>query len=341
MRCSLLFLLSLCACLFSLEPMTSRNELNGSVDSKNFDVFASFIFWTAKEAGADCWAEVITTHGSASSNILKSIPFNWDPGFKVGIGYKQPEWDIQTYYTWFYTLGKDSVSSLPGSVLSTFLGNFYIDNEQGSGINGPPYQKASIDWSIRFHMFDCELARLFLISESLTLRPFFGAKGGWIHQAIHTKWYNPDLSAIQFLGSPDYSVGTEKLNNNFWGIGPQFGVHTKWLLLTKQKQSFYLLSDLSGAIMWGHWSFGDIFENSIQQKTVIDFAPLNYGASMIRSFLGCGWETCFSNQSSLSLKLGYETQFWLNQLQFYSFVAGRFANALTLQGGTFALLFDY
>lgn len=44
--------------------------------------FSDLIVWTAKEAGADCWAEVINTSGSSSSNDLKEVRFGWDPGFR-------------------------------------------------------------------------------------------------------------------------------------------------------------------------------------------------------------------------------------------------------------------
>ena len=333
----------------STSPLNIQDNGNEQLESsdpksKNFDVFASFLIWTAREAGTDCWAEVLTTTGSASSNVLEPVHFGWDPGYQVGIGYgkNRSQWNTQAYYTWFYTRAADAVASTPGSVHSTFMGNFYVDNPQGGGISGPAYQRASIDWDIRFNMFDWELGRNFCIGQALALRPFLGVKGGWIHQTIQTKWYNPDLSAPPFLGSPYYSVGIEKLHNNFWGLGPQAGINTKWYLVAKQNRLFYLISDFSGAMMWGHWSFGDVFENTIQQQVLVDFAPLNSGASMLRSFMGLGWETSFpQNQFHLSLKVGYETQFWLDQLQFYSFVAGRFANALTLQGGTFEFCLDY
>lgn len=319
-------------------------SINSGLEFGNFDLFASLIVWTAREAGSDCWAEVITTEGSASSNVLRPVHFDWDPGFKVGVGYgiKESRWDTQAYYTWYNTCGKDSVSSAPGTVHSTFTGNFYVDNAHGSGISGPAYQKASIDWGIHFNIFDWELGHNFYISKALDLRPFLGAKGGWIYQSIDTKWYNPDLSTLQFLGSPYYSVGTEKVNNNFWGLGPQAGINTKWLLFAKQGQSFNIIGDFSGAMMWGHWSFGDVFQNTIGQEVFVDFASLNNGATMMKSFLGFGFDTYFrKNRFHLSLKLGYEAQFWLDQLQFYSFVGGRLVNTLTLQGGTLEFCLDY
>ncbi|HSX03600.1 MAG TPA: Lpg1974 family pore-forming outer membrane protein [Rhabdochlamydiaceae bacterium] len=308
-------------------------------ECRDFNVFASLIVWTVREAGADCWAEVITTSSSTFSNDLREVDFDWDPGYRVGISYgmMHDQWDTQAYYTWFKTTGKDHVSSLPGAVHSTFLGNFYIDNQDGKGLSGPSYQEASIQWTIHFNMFDWELGRNFWVSNSLAIRPFVGVKGGWIDQSIHSKWQDPALSATLF-----FNTGTENLKNNFWGIGPAAGINTRWNLFNFGCHSFDLFGDFSGAIMWGHWTFGDLFKNDIDQVVSVDLNPIKSGASMLRTFMGFSWKAFFSqNRTQFSAKLGYEMQFWLDQLQFYSFVGGRLNNELTLQGGTLEFCFDF
>lgn len=307
--------------------------------SRDFDLFADLLVWTAREAGADCWAEAFTTEGASTSNELREVHFGWDPGFRVGIGYgaKHDEWDTQASYTWFHTRGKNHVSGEPGTVHSTFLGNFYIDNFDGSGITGPAYQSARVNWTIRFNMFDWELGRRFCVSKSLYLRPFVGAKGGWIHQSIHSKWKNPNLSGAQF-----FNLGIENIKNDFWGIGPEAGINTKWMLVSRESQFFSLFGDFSGALMWGHWSFSDLFKNTIDQKVKVNLQNINSGASMFRALMGFEWDAHFNDETCcLSTKLGYEMQFWLDQLQFYSFTGGRLDNELTLQGGTIELRLDF
>lgn len=302
------------------------------------DLFAQLIVWTAKEAGADCWAEVLTETPSAKSNDILGVDFGWDPGFRVGIGYGMlhDEWDTKAYYTWFHTKGKDSVSGSPGSVHSSFLGNFYVNNVTGAGLSGPAYQAASIDWTIHFDLFDWELGRSFWVSKSLSMRPFVCVKGGWIHQSIHSVWENPALSAPVY-----FFIGTEDLKNNFWGIGPGAGLGTEWNLF-QGDSSFYLFGDFSAALMWGHWSFKDRFQDSLPQHVSIHLQPINGGASTLRTFMGFGWDfVCKKRCTQISAKLGYEMQFWLDQLQFYSFTGGRLVNELTLQGGTFEILFDF
>ncbi len=301
------------------------------------NLFADLLVWTAREAGSDCWAEVIHSDSSSSSNDLHEVHFKWDPGLRIGVGYgmKHDRWNTQAHYTWFKTRGTDHISSSPGTVHSSFLGNFYLNNPSGTGLSGPTYQKARILWTILFNLFDWEVGRNCWISRSVAMRPFLGAKAGWIHQSMHSKWEHPNLSSPQF-----FNLATENLKNNFWGIGPEFGINTKWILISGQRQLFHLLGDFSGALMWGHWSFGDVFNNDLQQKILINLQDINSGAWTLRAFMGFGWDVHFSTQC-LRTKLGYEMQFWFDQLQFYSFTGGRLDNELTLQGGTFEICFDF
>lgn len=340
---AVLFVISLSAAELPSTEQTCANESQSKsakipTNCRDLDFFADLIVWTAREAAADCWAEVITSDTSSSFNELEEVHFGWDPGFRVGLGFgvHHDQWNTRAYYTRFHTRGKDSISKKPGTVHSTFLGNFYVDNASGAGLSGPSYQKASINWTIHFNMFDLELGRNFWINKWFTIYPFLDVKVGWIHQFINSKWENPDLIAEKF-----YNIGRENLKNNFWGIGPGVGINTKWNLFSNQNR-FYLFGDFFGALMWGHWSFSDIFENDLKQQVSVDLNKIKSGASMVRTFMGLGWDVNLrQNRCHFSTKLGYEMQFWLDQLQFYSFTGGRLSNALTLQGGTLEFYFGF
>ena len=315
------------------------SETDGPACSPRFNIFAAFLLWTAREAGADAWAEAIVSEPSSISNDLQQVDFRWDPGFRVGLGYfmKSNPWDTKFYYTRFHTTGKDDASRGPGSIHSTFLGNFYVDNPLGLGISGPSYESASINWRIHYDIFDWELGCRLSLSKSLVLRPFVGVKGGWINQHIHTKWNNPDLPADEF-----FNEGIEDIENDFWGIGPDLGIDTKWILGSFRNQAFSLFGDFSGALMWGHWSFSDEFSNDLNQKVDVNLQDINSGATMVRAFMGLGWDAKIKKGCKrVTMRLGYEMQFWFNQLQYYSFTGGRLDNQLTLQGGTLEFCLDF
>ena len=72
-----------------------------------------------------------------------------------------------------------------------------------------------------FNIFDWELGRNFWVSKALSLRPFLGLKGGWIHQSIHTKWQNP--TRVNPRKGPLIPFTTEKRKpkKQFLGYWPQ------------------------------------------------------------------------------------------------------------------------
>jgi len=302
------------------------------------NVFAHLLVWTAREVAPDDWAEVIIQTEQRSSNTLRPVKFHYDPGFRVGVGHMMAydQWDVKAYYTRFHTEGKDRVTSVPGSVRSTFLGNFYVRNSTGSGLSGPGYRKARIRWDIDYDILDGELGRNFWVSRYLSLRPFLGVRGGWIDQKVRSKWEDPTLTE-----GPFFTKGKETIENDFWGVGPAGGIETKWAFFCGRNE-LYVFGDLSGALMWGHWSFRDVYSNDVGDRVTVTSDDLDGGASMIRSFAGLGWDFRFKEgRYRLRARAGYEMQVWFNQLQYYSFVGGRLGNSLTLQGGTLELQLDF
>ena len=313
-------------------------------ESTSFVIFADLLVWNVQESGSENWAEVITG-GSGAPELcdIRSVDFDWNAGFRVGLSYgmKHDQWDTGLCYTRFLTSGNDHVSSSPNSIFSAYLGNFYVDNPTGAGINGLAYQKASMQWTIHFNIFDWELGRNYWVSKALSLRPFLGLKGGWIHQLIQTKWQHPTLPPAPPPFKP-FNKGRESLKNNFWGVGPSGGLNTKWKVLTTQNHSLSLFGDFSGAIMYGHWAFNDVYRNDIKQKVSVKLSDNTSAAAMFKLAMGFGWDANFSSERyRFSSRLGYEAQFWLDQLQLYIFDTGRLNNLLTLQGGTLEFCFDF
>jgi hypothetical protein len=308
--------------------------------SNNVGFFADFLFWWFSESGTDNWAQNINNVMFAPTGRIDIFPvdFHWEPGFRIGVNYdwQQGQWDTQLYYTWYRTVGSDHVSG--NEITSSFLGNFYINNANGAGISGPKYRKAAIRWRILYNIFDWDIGRSFLMSRALSMRPFIGLRGGWIDQKINSKWEDPILTESQ----PVFTVATENLKNDFWGIGPSAGLNTKWILGHVKEHSFSLFGDFSTALMFGHWSFSDTYKNNTPAEVNYKVSSVNGLATMFKSTMGLKWEVYFNQRRShFALRLGYEMQFWLDQLQYNSFNTGRFNNELTLEGGTIDFRVDF
>lgn len=301
--------------------------LSSSMLQAETEAFADFFIWCANVCSAENWGQVFTASGSTTNVDLLPVSFGCDYGFRLGFDYLSCHdgWDIKVFYTGYRTVGKDSAST-EGEITSAFLGNFYINNADGLNL-GPSYRNASIRWKIVFNMFDAEIGRSFCATDCLSLRPFIGLKGGWINQTIDTTWKDPTNPALVF------TEAIENLENDFWGIGPSAGLNMDWFLFATQCHRFSLFNDLSGALMFGHWTLKDRYRNDGPEKVTIDFPGINGAATTVRDFVGLAWKregecVCFT------VRIGYEAQVWLGQLKLYTLNVGRLDNVLTLQGGT-------
>ena len=293
---------------------------------ENIDIFADALYWYTSET-ID-WSFTIAPNQNFEKTVYKTISFDWDPGFRVGLGYNMhhDQWDTQIYYTRFQTSVKDHAS---GAVTSAFLAARLSLLE--------PFQTGKVNFNLLFNMFDWDLGRSFFVSKSLSLRPYIGAKGGWINQKLHTKWTTPNL-----LGPGTLFTATEHVKNNFRGGGPKGGVNGKWILGNVNRHVFSLIGNLAAAYMWGHWTLRDEFTDVLLTTTSINMKDRNFGAFMLQMLMGFGWDFDFDkNRSHFALKLGYEIQDWFSQFQVFTNTSGTQNNDLIFQGLTLDLRFDF
>jgi hypothetical protein len=305
------------------------SQLEAVAPSQNWDLSGECLFWYASEQASSNWANATVTTvksvGFVDEVNVAVAAFDWDYGFRVGagrtLGYDQ--WDIQLYWARFHTVAQSHIPTT-----NALINTVYLEFD-GSFLHGDQFlgKGASVNWSLLFNMFDWELGRTSQLSRALFMRPFIGIKGGWIDQTIH--------ATIDLVTS----MGKEKLENNFWGIGPSGGVNTTWEMGRISAQAFNLLGDFVAATMWGNWDVTDIYTNSGSKLPVTVDMP-SLGALMLRGFLGIGWST-HTCRTRLAVKLGYEMQIWFNQLRLPSLQQLPLHGDLTLQGGTLNVRFDF
>jgi hypothetical protein len=294
------------------------------IDSNKWDLWGSATLWQAQQEGTD-WA--YEDRNEEDKVVFKHVDFEWEWGFKVGIGYnmmKHDEWDTQFYYTWFRA-NEEANAGLPvGRIIP-----LYMFNQE---INGSDFKSGEIHWKINYNMFDWELGRGYMVSKHLALRPHVGVKGGWIYQNLHGHFtaFSNERAAY-------------KAKNHFWGVGPSGGINTKWELGNWETHFFSLFGDFSGAWMYGHWNVSHEYQDSDLVEVEFENLGRNLGAVTLQAFIGFGWDTNFNDdQCHFSMRLGYEVQHWFNQLKF--FPPGdlyRYNFDLTLQGGTLDVRFDF
>jgi len=302
------------------------------ISCSNLDVFANVLYLHATQT-VD-WADVaFIDNPNRQKHAFKGVAFGWDPGFRVGIGYNMEYdgWDTQFSYTWFRTRTSEYIRPSHGIVKPSYWGFTTFLTE--SFISG------QLHWNIKFNMLDWDLGRPFWLSEDLSIRPLIGLKGGLIDQTIFTNWQNP---TIFFPFTETTLVATENLKQNFRGLGPKGGIRCKWVLGNIDKYSFSLLGDFEAAFLWGHWKFKDHFKDNFLVAVNTRVANRNFGALMLQSLIGFGFDFNFRNDlSHFSFKMGYEIQDWFSAYQLFDDNTGQHNNDLILQGLNLNFRLDY
>jgi hypothetical protein len=280
---------------------------------RTFDVFAKAFYWYTSETND--WAYTRASTDNNVTAIYQTFVFDWAPGFSVGLGYNMDRdlWDTQASYTWFHSKATANAGDF-GTITPGYLAARLSGTE--------PYITGRGSLTVHYNMFDWDIGRKYLVSEYLSLRPSIGIKGGWINQAIHTKWFKPGFT------------GTETLTQTFQAGGAKSGIAGKWCFGNLRKQAFSLLGLFDFAYLWGHWSIHDTFTSSSSTTLyTLQTTPRNYGSVSFHSFFGLAWDYN-STRTHLELKLGYEIEDWLNQCQFFTNIAGGENSDLVLQGIT-------
>ena len=337
-------LLNLSISAFAAQPTSASIKLANtpaptaeisSIPDNSIFVFADLLQWKAREDAANNWAQIITPAGRNQDAEVIGVPFKWDTGFRVGMGYNAHDnWDGQIYYTGYHTSANDSVAA--SNVYSPYLGNFWIDNNNGAGV-GPYYQAANVKWTIDYDTLDLALGHTFHIKNIVDLHPLLGLKLATINQNINTNWYNPTSETNMVTV---FTEANESIDNDFSGVGPSVGLDVSFFLYQSSRYTLNLIGDFSGALLWGNWSFKYYYTNNAPATVTIDNSEFTGAAPMISGFLGIGW-TGHYNTVDTTIRLGYEQQVWYNQLQFYSLNGGRLNEQLSLQGGDLSICINF
>ena len=155
------------------------------------------------------------------------------------------------------------------------------------------------------------------------LRPIIGLRGGWIDQSIDTA----------FQGSQSV---TENIKNDFTGIGPKVGIDGKLTVAGDDDYQLNVVANFASAYLWGHWDIKDVLYDSNGRMIDIATKDRHEGELALQALLGVSLD-----YKQLSVKLGYEINDYLNQMQIFDDASGGHKNDLILQGVTLRFTYHF
>ena len=148
-------------------------------DGADLFITADALYWKAEEDGLEFVEkqfEDIAFPPNYTNGKILNPHFDWNWGFRVGLGYNTPHdgWDLYLNWVRFKSRGhEDAEVNPPAGIASQtlFASNGFDMNDGG---NSDDVQRAETDWHLKLNLLDFELGREFFVSKWLTLRPFAG-----------------------------------------------------------------------------------------------------------------------------------------------------------------------
>jgi hypothetical protein len=291
----------------------------------------------------------------------------WSPGFKLGLGWMQEQWDAKLSWAWLTNHSHRTINAVTTSALDistglsgtenglgiygTFLGEWlpadvqsFIDEVPVQLVNPGPFTKAKLSSNLFYTTIDAETGYS-IFGKINTVRFLFGARSAIINRHVKADYtgYSNLGSLLTFVPTINgFTSGSYKGKNNFWGIGPRFGVYDElaW------RCGIRLFGQFSSALLYGTMSESNTsslydFANGVSTLFggTRSHTPRKWvSAGNIQGLFGLGWKKSFCN-FDFGVTATWESNLWLMP-SLSSPIYDRDAD-LTLNGVNIALEFKY
>lgn len=244
-------------------------------------ISADLLYWRAFQDGLDiCIPTDVSNNVLPDGRIIstfvgkgKDPRFEWNPGFRIGAGYKFAcsNWDLGVLWTHFNSKAHRSLC-----------------NEN------------SLKWKIDLDVVDLLIAYQYNCNSCFTFRPYIGVRGARIDQKLRLGEL-PNSTTFAIAG--ENLVGTDN-KHKFIGVGPLAGLEAD--LDIGCGFSVYM----NGAVSWLYGHNDVRLTNSLATVDVIDFCSIKNEISSTLlgadASLGVRWQTCFCTNKQFYLQFGYE-----------------------------------
>lgn len=257
------------------------------------------IFWQAYEENLEF---VYKGNPASDEWDVKSPDFDWNWGWRVGIGYNLPhdQWDLGLEWLHLNNVARGHAHANPSSEEEPVLYNVWTTTS--SSMTGGTEAKSH--WENYLNQLDLNIGRQFYVGRWLNLRPHAGLRSAWIFQK-----YKVDFDGL-LLGVPtDTDV---HMTNRYWGFGFCAGVGGDWML----GEGFSIYGDAGLALLVGFFHVHQRgTENDVEAFEISK--GFRTGRPIFDLDLGLKWATRFNkDRFAFSVKAGYEYHVYSDMNQF-------------------------
>jgi len=227
--------------------------------------------------------------------------------------------DILLAWTYHYSKATDSTGNpnVPAYLIMTRLQTF----------NGGNYKiligaTGRSSWRVHLNIADLEMGYDHFYSKRYSLRTHFGLRAAWINMEYNASYKDfLDTGDNVNPGLTNYLQGYLRSKSDFWAVGPRMGfdsyLHIGW--------GFSLCGKLAAALLYGEYDSKSRF--FVERESVpfpftetVTNVPFKHNSfsrlrAEVEMAIGLEWAYCFSGDYLLSFHIGWENQYWWNQLE--------------------------
>lgn len=197
-------------------------------------VDASGLYWRAHENGLAYAIRSPSTHKLAPNSKVENPDFDWDFGFRIGLGYRfSNDYDLLLQFTSLQTHASSDTFAHHGEVL--------FPSWQKPNESGPHFAKhVHTHWRLHLGIVDLLLAKRCEFSDYFALIPQAGVRAGSIRQKYYLDYFG---------GSFTHGEEIIHMKNKFFGVGPNAGLAVEWGL----GKGFSLFGKSLFSLLFGHF----------------------------------------------------------------------------------------
>lgn len=264
---------------FKNDPKCAPQPCN-VIPPLSFWVDAECLYWFVQEDGLEVGvAEVVdvpTPTGSSSffRQKLKSLNFEWTPGFRVGIGQGFNMccgWQTALYWTHI---------------------NSRAHRNQGAVLKA--------HWKVQLDMVDAVVARDLWYNRCTSFNLFAGIRGARIRQ-------NFRVFEVDTLVAPqgvEFSQQAKRSHSKYFGIGPRLGLEGEWRTIC----DLSLYGNVAVSALFGHLS--SKFEEADIAPEAVDACEVHRSQDFCQAVtdfgLGVRWRYCACSGFKTLVQIGFE-----------------------------------
>lgn len=247
---------------------------------------------------------------------------DWDPGFRVGLGYHSEcsGWDATINWTYYHNKNKESESvppnlspGLPSEINQQILVNFW---QEGGLVSTVLFSEVSTQWRLNYNVIDVTLANKFWVNRCFVMQPYCSLRGGWTKITF-------DMTGIrneQEPPLPPVEVVTDitTLTNRYWGLGFVAGTELNW----RWCWGFGLFANADISLLYGKFEADNVnrFDRSVGLPAITsgyDVSDEFFGMQPILDLVaGIRWEDYWCCcRYYFALDIGWEYHDWINHVR--------------------------